>query len=187
MVNAVHLAGKLLAALPREEMSPEATDGRQGFVHPTGIQGDAAQTTLRFILRDHDDRRLTEKERMLRAQCRALQSSYPAARIRCRIRQQYRNMGNWLRDQKLVVDLAREACSMVGLDPNSPPTRGGTDGSRLTERGLPTPNLFCGGHNPHGPLEWVTLQDMEKAVQVLLELGRLWDRKGAGFAGYGST
>jgi tripeptide aminopeptidase len=90
-------------------------------------------------------------------------------------------MGLWLKDRMLVVDLAREACIRAELEPVSPPTRGGTDGARLTERGLPTPNLFCGARSVHGPLEWVAVEDMEKAVQVLVELVQLWERKGAGF------
>ena len=185
MVNAIHLAGKLLASLPRERMSPEATDDREGFVHPIRIRGDAAETTLHLILRDHDDAKLAAKGSLVRALCRSVQLAYPDARIRCRIRPQYRNMGRWLRERMLPVDLALEACGNVGVTPSSPPTRGGTDGSRLTERGLPTPNLFCGVHNPHGPLEWVALQDMEKAVEVLVELCRLWEEKGEGFRGGG--
>lgn len=187
LVNAVHLAGKLLASLPRERLSPEATDGRQGFLHPTAIAGDAAGTTLRFILRDHDDRKLAEAGRTLRALCRGLQAAYPTARIRCRIRPQYRNMGRWLKDRMLVVDLAREAMVRCGLEPRDPPVRGGTDGSRLTERGVPCPNLFCGAHNPHGPLEWVTAQDMARAVEVLLALLALWAERGAGFEGRSGT
>jgi tripeptide aminopeptidase len=174
MVNAVFLAGKLLHMLPRENLSPETTDGRQGFLHPARIEGDAARTTLRLILRDHDDRELARKGDLLRALCRALQAAYPAARVRCRISRQYRNMGNWLRDRPSIVEAALEACRRAGLEPISPATRGGTDGSRLTERGLPTPNLFSGTHNPHGPLEWVAVQDLEKATEVLLHLVQLW-------------
>jgi tripeptide aminopeptidase len=179
MVNAVHLAGKLLCALPRECASPEATSDRQGFVHPTGIGGDPARCTVRFILRDHDEVKLAALGRMLRTQCRALQAAYPAARVTCRIRHQYRNMGIWLRERMLPVELAREAYRACGLEPQEHPVRGGTDGSRLTERGLPCPNLFCGARNPHGPLEWVAAQDMEKAVEVLVVLLGLWGAQGS--------
>ncbi|MBE0616434.1 MAG: peptidase T, partial [Proteobacteria bacterium] len=183
MVNAVHLAGKLLSALPREAASPEATDGRQGFVHPVGIEGDAARCTVRLLLRDHDEENLASWRRMLRAQCRALQAGYPGARITCRMARQYRNMGLWLRERMLPVELARAAYRACGLEPVETPIRGGTDGSRLTERGLPCPNLFCGARNPHGPLEWVAAQDMEKAVDVLVALVRLWEERGAGSFG----
>jgi tripeptide aminopeptidase len=158
-------------------MSPEATEGREGFVHPVGIEGDAGKTTLRLILRDHDDGKLAEKGRMVRSLGRTLEALHPGARVSCRISKQYRNMGNWLRHRMEVVDLAFEACRRAGLEPACSATRGGTDGSRLTERGLPTPNLFSGTHNPHGPLEWVALQDMEKAVETLLHLVRLWEER----------
>lgn len=183
MVNAVHLAGKLLNQLPREFMAPESTDQRDGFIHPVGISGDAAQTTLRLILREHDDAKLDAIADMLRLQCQALNAAYPTARIEVEISESYRNMGNWLKDQMQIVDLALAACRNVGLDPFTNPVRGGTDGSRLTAMGLPTPNVFVGGHNAHGPLEWVTRQDMEKAVEVLIELARLWATDGVGFTG----
>lgn len=179
MVNAVHLAGKFLCALPRERASPEATDGREGFVHPTAVEGDAARTTVRLILRDHEEAGLAAKGRLIRSLCRALQASYPSARVRCRIRRQYSNMGRWLGQISLPVELALEANRRAGVAPSCPPIRGGTDGARLTERGLPTPNLSCGAHNPHGPLEWVTRQDLEKSLNVVLELVRLWEERGA--------
>ena len=179
MVNAVHLAGKLLAALPREFASPEATSDRQGFVHPTGIGGDPARCTVRFILRDHDEHKLAALGRMLRAQCRALQAAYPSARVTCRVRRQYRNMGIWFHGRMGPVEIAREAYRANGLEPVEHAVRGGTDGSRLTERGLPCPNLFCGARNPHGPLEWVAVQDMEKAVEMLNTLVGLWRQPGS--------
>ncbi len=184
LVNAVHLAGKLLGALPRERMSPESTEEYQGYIHPILIQGNAGQTTIEFILRDHDDAKLAAHGELLKALCAALQAGYPTARIECEITRQYRNMANWLKDDMRVVDLAREACTNIGLEPFSTPVRGGTDGSRLTEMGLPTPNIFSGTHNAHGPLEWVTLQDMEKAVEVLVELAQLWAKKGSEYQGY---
>ncbi|MHB8766489.1 MAG: peptidase T [Deferrisomatales bacterium] len=180
LVNAVHLSAKLLALLPREALSPEATDGRQGFVHPTRIEGDAAKTTVTLILRDHDDDKLAEQGRMLQALCRAVQAAHPGARVTCRRRRQYRNMGRWLRDRMLPVDLARQALAAAGLAPAEVPVRGGTDGARLTERGLPCPNLFCGAHNPHGPLEWVAREDMEQAVEVLVHLVGRWAEQGRG-------
>ncbi len=184
MVNAVHLAGKLLAALPRESASPEATDGRQGYLHPTEVSGNAAEVTIRFILRDFELHGLKDLRGRLRALCKGLQAAEPRAKITCRFQSSYRNMGYWLKDDMKPVDLACEAVRAIGLEPASPPTRGGTDGSRLTELGLPTPNLFCGGHNAHGPLEWVAVQDMELAVKMCVELARLWEKKGAGYLGF---
>jgi tripeptide aminopeptidase len=184
MVNAVHLAAKFLCSLPRERASPEATDGREGFLHPTAVEGDAARATVCLILRDHDEEELAAKRRLVRSLCRALQAAYPTARVRCRQRRQYSNMGRWLGQAALPVELALEANRRAGLCPSCPPIRGGTDGARLTERGLPTPNLSCGAHNPHGPLEWVTRQDMEKCLEVLIELVRLWEERGDEFDGH---
>ncbi len=184
MVNALLLAAKLLVALPREEASPETTDQRQGFIHPNQIEGGVERVTLRFILRDFDEAGLADKGERLRRLCRGLQGAEPRARIDCRIRPTYRNMGYWLRKDMTPVNLACAAVRAVGLEPTSPPIRGGTDGSRLTERGLPTPNLFTGMHNPHGPLEWVTVQDMELAVKVTVALVQQWEQAGAGYKGY---
>lgn len=181
MVNAVHLAGKLLAALPRENWAPESTDLRQGYVHPHRIDGNTEKTKVTFILRDHDTQLLEQHGQRLRKLVAGFQAAEPRARFKFQVRPQYRNMGEWLKDDLTPVDLACEAVRAIGLQPTSPATRGGTDGSRLTERGLPTPNLFCGGHNAHGPLEWVAVQDMEQAVAMCVELVKLWAQKGAGY------
>ena len=178
MVNAVYLAGKLLAALPREHCAPETTDGREGFIHPTSVEGRTERAIVKFILRDFELNGLAEKGKMLQGLCRGLQATEPRARIRCKIRKQYRNMAYWLRKDMRPVELAREAFSAAKLKPYDHVIRGGTDGSRLTELGLPTPNLFCGEHNAHGPLEWVAVQDMESAVKACTHLAELWERKG---------
>jgi tripeptide aminopeptidase len=183
MVNAVHLAAKLLAALPRETIAPETTEKRQGYLHPDKISGNVARAEIHFILRDHALEGLAEKGTRLKGLCRGLQAAEPRARIRCRITPQYRNMGYWLKDDMTPVNLAYAAVRAIGLEPVSRAARGGTDGSRLTERGLPTPNLFCGGHNAHGPLEWVAVQDMELAVKMCVELAKLWAKQGAGYQG----
>lgn len=179
MVNALHLAGKLLAALPRERLSPETTEGRQGYIHPTNIEGNAARTVLKFILRDFDNARLAQHGERLKALCAGLQAAEPRARLTCEIRPSYRNMGYWLKDDMRPVDYAFDAVRAVGLRPIERAIRGGTDGSRLTERGLPTPNIFDGCHNAHGPLEWVAVQDMELAVQVCVKLVELWEERSA--------
>ncbi len=141
-VNAVHLAAKLLAALPREAVAPETTEKRQGYLHPDQISGNVARAEIHFILRDHALEGLADKGTRLKGLCRGLQAAEP----RCRITPQYCNMGYWLKDDMTPVNLAYAAVRAIGLEPVSRAARGGTDGSRLTERGLPTPNLFCGGH-----------------------------------------
>ncbi len=181
LVNAAHLAAKLLAMLPREGISPETTDGRDGFIHPVAIRGTAARVEIEFILRDFDNDRLASHGARLRALADAVQGSEPRARVSCTITPSYRNMGYWLKDDRRPVDLAQQACRAAGLEPQSPPIRGGTDGSRLTELGLPCPNLFDGAHNLHGPLEWVAVQDMEAALAVGIHLVQLWAHHSAGY------
>ncbi|HEY5915390.1 MAG TPA: M20/M25/M40 family metallo-hydrolase, partial [Verrucomicrobiae bacterium] len=117
---------------------------------------------------------LAEKRARLQGLCRGLQTAEPRARIQCQIKKQYRNMAYWLRQDMRPVEVAREAIRSLGLEPTDAPIRGGTDGSRLTERGLPTPNLFCGMNNVHGPLEWVAVQDMELAVRTCVRLVERW-------------
>lgn len=177
MVNAAYLAGKLLAALPRERCAPETTEGLEGFIHPVQVQGGVERATVRLILRDFELTGLAAKRAMLQGLCRGLQAAEPRAKVTCRIRKQYRNMAYWLRQDMTPVERAREAYRSVGLTPVEDRIRGGTDGSRLTELGVPTPNLFCGEHNVHGPLEWVAVQDMELAVQACARLVQIWEQK----------
>ncbi len=184
MVNALHLAARLLLALPRDNISPETTEGRQGYIHPSRMEGGVDRAVIKFLLRDHDLDALLEKGARLKAVCRAIQAAEPRARVKCQITPQYRNMGYWLKDDMTPVHLAYEAMRAIGLEPVSPATRGGTDGSRLTERGLPTPNLFAGYHNPHGPLEWAVVQEMEQSLQACIALVQLWELKGSGYKGY---
>lgn len=177
MVNAAFLAGKLLTGLPREHCAPETTEGRSGFIHPTRVEGRVERAVLKFILRDFELDGLAAKRRILQGLCSGLQATEPRARVRCNIRKQYRNMAYWLRKDMRPVELAREAYASAGITPFDHPVRGGTDGSRLTEKGLPTPNLFCGEHNAHGLLEWVAVQDMELAVTVCANLAELWAQR----------
>ena len=177
MVNAAYLAGKLLAGLPREHCAPETTDAREGFIHPMNIEGRTERAVVKFILRDFELNGLAAKREILRGLCRGLQATEPRARVRCKIRKGYRNMAYWLRKDMRHVELAREAVAATGLKSCDHVIRGGTDGSRLTELGLPTPNLFSGQHNPHGPLEWVAVQDMNLAVTACTHLAELWQRK----------
>jgi tripeptide aminopeptidase len=170
MVSALQLATRLLTTLPRDHCAPETTSGREGFIHPMRIEGSVDRAIIKFILRDFELSGLAQKRAMLKALCRGLQTIEPRARITCQIRKQYRNMAYWLRRDMRPVELARQAAKAVGLQAIDYPIRGGTDGSRLTELGVPTPNLFCGEHNAHGPLEWVAVQDMELAVKYCARL-----------------
>lgn len=177
MVNALHLAAKIVMTLPHVTLTPETTSGREGFIHVYNISGGAAQATLEFILRDFEMDALEAQGSLLQQVCATVQATEPRSRISCEIVAQYRNMRYWLEDDMRPVDLACEACWKLGIEPISTPTRGGTDGSRLTELGVPTPNLFTGMQNYHGPLEWVSLQDMSRAAAVCVELAQLWSQE----------
>ncbi|MCF8510770.1 MAG: peptidase T [Rhodobacteraceae bacterium] len=170
MVNAIHLAAKIVAALPQHTMLPELTDGRDGFIHATDASGGSSQMVLKFILRDFERDGLQQKGDILRAVCAAVAAGEPRAEITCTIAPQYRNMRYWLEHDMRPVDLAREAAREMGLDPVSVPIRGGTDGSRLTEMGVPCPNLFTGMQEIHGPLEWISVQDMARATELMLKI-----------------
>jgi tripeptide aminopeptidase len=174
LVNALHLAAKIVDTLPHATLTPETTDGRQGFVHAYELHGTAAEAELRFILRDFELDGLAAQGALLRQVCAAIQATEPRARIGCAITPQYRNMRYWLENDMRPVELAREACRQTGVEPFSIPVRGGTDGSRLTELGVPTPNLFTGMQMIHGPLEWISLQDMAAATRACIRLAELW-------------
>ncbi|MCB2110908.1 MAG: peptidase T [Defluviimonas sp.] len=172
LVNALHLAARIVATLPQATMTPETTEGRQGFIHVYEMTGTAAEARLKFILRDFERDGLEAKGALLRQVCETVRATEPRAAIACEIRKQYRNMRYWLEDDMTPVDLARAACRELGIEPVSVPIRGGTDGSRLTEFGVPTPNLFTGMHNIHGPLEWISVQDMALATRLCLGIAR---------------
>ncbi len=170
LVNALSLVAKLVSLLPQGTMVPEVTDGRDGFLHVYEIKGTAAEAEVRLILRDFERDGLEAKGDILRRACDALQAVEPRATVTCDIRPQYRNMRYWLEQDMTPVTLARDAARAEGVEPVSVPIRGGTDGSRLTEMGVPTPNLFTGMQEIHGPLEWVSVQDMALATRVMLRL-----------------
>ncbi len=174
MVNALTLAAKLVNLLPEYARSPETTDGRDGFIHLVGMSGNASEAELHFILRDFERDGLEAHGEALRRAVSALGLLEPRAKLECTVERQYRNMRYWLESDMRPADLAVEAVRRAGVTPKIVPIRGGTDGSQLTERGLPTPNLFAGVHNPHGPLEWVSVEDMEKCLDVCLHLVDLW-------------
>jgi tripeptide aminopeptidase len=178
MVNAVRLAGLFLDRLPRQCLSPETTAEREGFVHPYRIEGGVAETTIRVLLRDFDTERLADRVEVLRAAARTVTTEYPQASIEVQVAKQYRNMADGLKKEPRAVAFAEEAMRRAGLEPKLTIVRGGTDGSRLTELGLPTPNLSCGEHNLHSPLEWTCLEEMATAVRVLIELAQVWGESG---------
>ncbi|MGC1274358.1 MAG: peptidase T [Planctomycetaceae bacterium] len=174
MVNAVRILSTFLADLPTATDSPETTDGRRGFLHPYHIEGGVANAEARIILRDFETAKLAEYASLLERIADRLRRQHPKARITVAVRPQYRNMREGLAIEPRAVEFALEATRSAGIEPRREIIRGGTDGSRLTEMGLPTPNLSCGQHNPHSPLEWTTLEEMETAVGVLIELAKRW-------------
>jgi tripeptide aminopeptidase len=174
LVNALRLAAKLIDMLPQNTRTPDTTEGREGFIHLYRLSGTAAEAELYFILRDFELGGLASHGELLRSACDTLQAGEPRAKVECAITEQYRNMRYWLENDMRPVELMIEAIKRAGIEPVIKPIRGGTDGSRLTQMGLPTPNIFTGMQNVHGPLEWVSLQDMAKAAQVCVNLVQLW-------------
>jgi tripeptide aminopeptidase len=174
MVNAVRLAGAFVERLPWLAQAPESTSGREGFLHPYQIEGGVGSVKLKILLRDFDTPRLEDRAQLLDDIARLLREEHPAAKIDVRVAAQYRNLAEGLAKEPRAVALAEEAMRRVGVEPRRTIVRGGTDGSRLTELGLPTPNLSCGEHNLHSPLEWTCLEEMALAARVLIELAQLW-------------
>lgn len=172
MVSAITLAARIIAALPQATMTPDTTAGHDGFIHATDMTGTAAEMTIKLILRDFERDGLAAKGALVRQVCAAIQAGEPRATITCDIRPQYRNMRYWLENDMTPVDLARDAARDLGIAPVSVPIRGGTDGSRLTEMGVPCPNLFTGMQEIHGPLEWISVQDMARATDLMLGIAR---------------
>ncbi len=168
LVNAIHLASRIVGTLPQATLTPETTADREGFLHCVDMSGDAAQMTLRLILRDFELGGLAAKGDLLRQVCAAVAATEPRARVTVEIVPQYRNMRYWLEDNMAPVDLARAALAEIGIAPIETVIRGGTDGSRLTEMGVPCPNLFTGQQNVHGPLEYISVQDMARATELML-------------------
>ncbi len=177
MVNAIRILSDLISSLPTETLSPETTDGRDGFIHPYHIEGGVAEASARLILRDFETEKLAEYAGLLDSLAQPLREKYPRAEIKIDVHKQYRNMRDGLVKEPRALEKAIEATRAAGLEPNLNIIRGGTDGSLLTEKGLPTPNLSSGQHNPHSPLEWTTVEEMEKAVDVLVQLAILWGQE----------
>jgi len=174
MVNALHLAATIVDLLPKEQRTPATTAAKEGFIHLYTMNGDASSATLQFILRDFELAGLQSHRDLLQQICTTVQLTEPRAQISCEITHQYRNMRYWLEKDMRPVEKAMAAMQAIGIDPVFEPTRGGTDGSQLTEMGVPTPNLFTGMQNIHSPLEWVSVQDMAQATAVCLNLAQAW-------------
>jgi tripeptide aminopeptidase len=174
MVNALRAAGVLLASLPRQTLAPETTSERQGFLHPYHVEGGVAEVTLKVLLRDFDTAALATHADLLRAAALETSRQFPGIHIEVDVQTQYRNLADGLAREPRAVEFARTAHTRLGRTARTTRVRGGTDGSLLTEQGLPTPNLSTGQHNPHSPLEWACLDEMTQAAEVLVQLVQVW-------------
>jgi tripeptide aminopeptidase len=177
MVSALRLAARIVAALPADGLSPETTRDRDGFIHPYELTGTAARAEIRAILRDFDERRLAEHTDLLERTAREIVAAAPGATVAVDVRRQYRNMREYIQRDPDVVAAAAEAFRAEGIEPVRRPIRGGTDGSRLSEMGLPTPNIFDGGYEYHSVREWASVQDMAAAAAVIVRLAEVWSRR----------
>lgn len=178
LVNALKIAGAILHALPENEWSPETTDGRQGFVHPVHVSGIAEKATIEFIVRDFDTAQLAVHETRLRSLAEKVVARFPGATMEFTVAEQYRNMKEVLDRHPRVVTYAEEAIGRAGLTLKKESIRGGTDGSRLSFMGLPCPNLFAGEQGIHSKKEFISVQDMNKAVETMVHLVQIWAEKG---------
>ena len=176
MVNAIKVASEFIHELPKDKWSPETTEHREGFVHPLAIEGALEKATITFIIRDHDTSKLTEYEAILEDLLKRVIEQNPGSGYEFEVIEQYRNMKEILKDNPFVADYAVQAMKNVGINPRQSIIRGGTDGSRLSFMGLPCPNLFTGEMAIHSKHEYVSVQDMEKAVQTLVELVQIWEK-----------
>jgi len=177
MENAIKIQQSILQALPIHTLSPETTDGKQPFVHPTSVKGNLEQAELTFILRSFTNEEMERLEDILEAICARINKNFPNSTIQLTITEQYRNMKEILDQHPEVVEYAVEAVKRAGVDPVRTSIRGGTDGSRLSFMGLPCPNIFAGEHAFHSKVEWVSIQDMERAVDTILHLVEIWAEK----------
>ena len=177
MVNALKVVGEIAAALPKNEWSPETTDKREGFVHPVRIEGLAEKASIEFIIRDFETSKLAEYENSLKLIAEQVVANYPKATMEFIVKEQYRNMKEILDQHPQVAANAIAAYQRVGLTVVKEPIRGGTDGSRLSFLGLPCPNIFTGMQAIHSKHEWVGVSDMEKAVEVLVEVVKVWEEE----------
>ncbi|GAB4151040.1 MAG: peptidase T [Ignavibacteriales bacterium] len=177
MVNSLKIAAHFVESLPKENLSPETTEGREGYVHCTSINGNEELTTLKFIIRDFEAEKLTDYENLLKELCEKTVSEFKGSSFTFEVIEQYRNMKYVLQNHPQVTEYAVEALNRLGIKPIQSAIRGGTDGSRLSYMGLPTPNLFAGGHNFHANTEFISLQDMQASVKNIVTLIQVWEEK----------
>jgi tripeptide aminopeptidase len=177
MVNSMKIAAEFINNLPKDKLSPETTEGREGYVHPVSINGNEERTTIKFIIRDFDTANLKKYETLLKKLAEETVAKYTDSKFDFEIIEQYRNMKEVLDKHPKVYKYAFEAMKNLNIEPLTHPIRGGTDGSRLSFMGLPTPNIFAGEHSFHSQLEWVAVQDMEMAVKVIVEIAQVWEEK----------
>jgi tripeptide aminopeptidase len=177
MINAIKVAADFINRLPKDRVSPETTEGYDGFVHPYVVNASVEKTSVKLLLRDFKTARLREQEAILTKLAKETVAGWPGATVEFKVEESYRNMKEVLDDHPQVVENAREAIRRTGLTLREHPIRGGTDGSRLCFMGLPTPNIFAGEHNFHSRLEWVSAQDMELAAKVIVELAKVWEER----------
>jgi len=177
MEHAIKIAAAIVERLPKQSCSPETTEGKQGFLHPVGIQGTLEKATLNFIVRDFTDAGLQEKEALLESIVKEVMKAFPQSTYRLEIKQQYRNMKQVIDRYPDLIENAMDAIRRSGLQPVKTSIRGGTDGSRLSFMGLPCPNIFAGEHAFHSRLEWVSVQDMEKAMRTIVHLAMIWEER----------
>jgi tripeptide aminopeptidase len=176
MVNAMKVAGEILASLPKNEWCPESTSERQGFVHPVSMKGEVEKAEIQFIVRDHETSKLTKHEDRLRKIVNEILEKFPGATASLEVTEQYRNMKEILKEVPFVTEYAIQAMKNAGIIPQPDIIRGGTDGSKLSFMGLPCPNIFTGEMAIHSKHEYVSVQDMQKAVLTLIELVQLWEK-----------
>lgn len=177
LVNSMKVAANLIELLPKDKLSPETTEKREGYVHPVSINGNEEKTVVKFIIRDFIDEKLKEFEDLLKSLCEKAAANFPGSSFDFEVIEQYRNMKNILNEHPSVEENALESLRRLGIEPIQSAIRGGTDGSRLSYMGLPTPNLFAGGHNFHANTEYVAIQDMEASVKNIATLIQIWEEK----------
>ena len=177
MEHAIKIAARIVDRLPQDTLTPETTEGREGFLHPIGINGALEEATLHYIVRDFTVAGLKDKEALLERRVRDVMKDFPRSSYRIEIREQYRNMKEIVDQRPEIVEHAMEAIRRAGLKPERGSIRGGTDGSRLSFMGLPCPNIFAGEHAFHSRLEWVSVQDMEAAVRTIVHLAAIWEER----------
>jgi tripeptide aminopeptidase len=175
--HAIKIASAIVDRLPKDTCSPETTEGKEGFLHPVGMSGTLEQARLDFIVRDFSEQGLRQKEALLEDVVRDVMTNYPHSSYRMEVRQQYRNMKEVIDLHPEIVTHAEDAIRRAGLTPVRTSIRGGTDGSRLSFMGLPCPNIFAGEHAFHSRQEWVSVRDMEKAVQTIVHLAMIWEER----------